>query len=393
MGIPAAAVAVTAVLLALSSCSSDNDLIVGDSADAEAAVGDAGVSNELRLDDLIGSVWLVIEVSDGATINNELGRSLSFIGSEDERVILVGGPCGPGALDVAQNESTIQVVSAGWAEGCAGSDLQTLFAPGAILEIAIGNGTLDIRGNGLELTAEHVQSTSIQSDDALPEDIPRPVPLSPTTTVVFGADTSPPTTGTPNAIEESVTPTTAPLLSSTARAWNVQWVANSAFHGAAVEIGPVVGRGVDYGPGGTADSPASVESGSPMEFRIATVLESSSGLSGEILLGDLDHGAMEVSYAPYADGDVMFLFLSPQQGHTRPEIPIDEAFWVATNNDESKFDIVDDLATPRSNVVTALWTDDERLEPTLVTFSVADLLQVTSEAAGCVFIGTQNPFC
>ena len=131
-----------------------------------------------------------------------------------------------------------------------------------------------------------------------------------------------------------------------------------------------------------------------MVFRSATILESSSGgLSGEMILGDLGHAAMEVPYAPYAEREVMFLFLSPQYGHTRPQIPIDDVFWVATNNDESKFDIVDEIATPRSDIVTALRKDDERFDPGLVTFSVADLLQVTSEAAGCVFIGAQNPFC
>ena len=127
MGIRAAAVAVIAVLLTLSSCSNDDDLIVGDSSDSDGEVGQASVSDEVRLHDLLGSVWV-------------------------------------------------------------------------------------------------------------------------------------------DPVAESATPTTAPLLSSTARAWNVQWVANSAFYGAVVEIGPVVSQGTDYGPGGTSDSPTWVESGSPMVF-------------------------------------------------------------------------------------------------------------------------------
>jgi hypothetical protein len=394
VGIRAAAVAVMAVLLALSSCSNDEKLIVGDSADAVGEVSDASVSDGVRFDDLIGSVWLIGEVSDGATINDELGRSLSFIGSNDEPAIFVGGPCGGGTLDVEQGESGIRIVSAKWDAGCTGSDLQTLFIPDRALEVAATDGTLLIRGNGLELTARHVQSTSIHSE-AIPDAGPSTTAVQPSpTTLVVGPNVSPPRPSTPDPVAESATPTTAPLLSSTARAWNVQWVANSAFHGAVIEIGPVVSQGTDSGPGGTSDSPAWVESGSPMVFRSATVLESSSGgLSGEIILGDLDHAATEVPYAPYAEGDVMFLFISPQDGHTRPQIPIDDVFWVATDNDESKFDIVDDIATPRSDIVTALRKDDERLDPGLVTFSVADLLQVTNEAVGCVFIGAQNPFC
>jgi hypothetical protein len=56
-----------AVLLALSSCSNDENLIVGDSADADGEVSDASVSDGVRLDGLIGNVWLIAEVSDDAT--------------------------------------------------------------------------------------------------------------------------------------------------------------------------------------------------------------------------------------------------------------------------------------------------------------------------------------
>jgi len=115
MGIRAAAVAVMAVLLALSSCSSD--------------------------DDLIGNVWVVVQVSDETTINKEPGRSLSFIGSNDEPALFVGGPCGRGTLDIEQGESGIRIVSSKWDAGCRGSDLKTLFAPDTALEVEISEGS------------------------------------------------------------------------------------------------------------------------------------------------------------------------------------------------------------------------------------------------------------